>query len=100
MAHFPNLGRFVMKHKYIFSIAFFLLIIGVLDNNSLFFRYQLYERKQDMLEQIAAYDLQYKTDMQHMHELSHSTKAVEDVARVSLIMKKDNEDVYLIEEQK
>ena len=53
-----------------------------------------------MLEQIAAYDLQYKTDMQHMHELSHSTKAVEDVARVSLIMKKDNEDVYLIEEQK
>ncbi|EHG24289.1 FtsB family cell division protein [Alloprevotella rava] len=100
MAPLANIGRFVLKHKYLFTIAFFLLVVGLLDNNSLFYRYQLHQRNQEMIEQIANYDKQYEADSERMRELSQSPKAVEDVARVSLVMKKDNEDVYLIEEQK
>ena len=95
MAPLASIGRFVLKHKYLFTILFFLLVIGLLDNNSLFYRYQLHQRNQEMLEQIANYDKQYEADSKRQ-----SPKAVEDVARVSLVMKKDNEDVYLIEEKK
>ena len=71
----------------------------VFDQNNLIFRmknsvklHQLEKDRQYYLEQI-------EKDSIQMHELRSSNKNLEKFARENYFMKKDNEDIFLIEEE-
>ena len=51
-------------------------------------------------EEIAQYDEKYAQDSRTLRELQEDQEAVENVARVRLFMKTDNEDVYVIDDEK
>ena len=87
--NFSAFGRSLTRHKYLWTILAFLILIGFVDPNSLWYRYRLYEHNETLREDIRRYEQQYAAD----------PAAVEKVARVHLFMKTDNEDVYVIEKE-
>ena len=85
------------RHKYLWTTLVFLLIIGVLDENSLIYRYQLHARNEAPRAEIRKYEAQYMRDQRDLQEMQNSPDAVERVARMDLLMKTPDEDVYVIE---
>lgn len=96
---FSAFGRSLTRHKYLWTILSFLILIGFVDPNSLWYRYRLYERNETLREDIRRYEQQYAADARTLYELHTDPAAVEKVARVHLFMKTDDEDVYVIEKE-
>ena len=97
--NFSAFGLYLTRHKYLWTILAFLILIGFVDPNSLWYRYRLYERNETLREDIRRYEQQYAADARTLYELHTDPAAVEKVARVHLFMKTDNEDVYVIEKE-
>lgn len=93
-----SLGRSVWRHKYFWTILLFIVLVGFIDSNSMLQRYRLTENNAALREEIHQYEELYNADSRTFRELQVSEEAVENVARVELFMKTDNEDVYVIEE--
>ncbi len=89
--------QLVCQHKYIWTILVFVLIAGFIDENSLLRFSQLHSHNQSLRSEIAIYEHEYQSSMDELQRLGRSPKAYEEVARVRLFMKSDNEDVYVIE---
>ena len=69
----------------------------MLDENSLISRYQLHTRNEATRAEIRKYEEQYLRDQRDLQEMQNSPDAVERVARMDLLMKTPDEDVYVIE---
>ena len=94
---FNAVASHLYSHKYLWTTLVFLLIIGVLDENSLISRYQLHARNEATRAEIRKYEEQYQRDQRDLQEMQNSPDAVERVARMDLLMKTPDEDVYVIE---
>ncbi|MBQ0164870.1 MAG: septum formation initiator family protein [Bacteroidaceae bacterium] len=92
-----GLWHLIRRHKYIWTILLFVLIAGFLDENSLWRFFQLRRHNDDLKEEIALYEQEYKEVSNELLRLKQSPRAYEELARVRLYMKSDDEDVYVIE---
>lgn len=95
---FFNVTRNLWRHKYLWTIVLFIVIVGFLDENSFWQRYQIHAENERLREEIKNYQDKYARDTKELEELDKSPEAVEKVARLRLYMKADKEDVYIIEE--
>jgi len=73
----------------------FLLIIGLLDENSLWSRYERRVEIKNLKREIAKYQEQYETEKQQLQLLENSCEMVEKLAREKYRMKRPNEDVFV-----
>ena len=85
MGKLANIWAFIGRHKYWVTIGAFLLIIGVLDENSLIRRIAHKREIHQLNTEIERYRKQYEE---------------EKVAREKYLMKKENEDIFIFEEDK
>ena len=76
-----TIWSFICRRKYLITVVAFAVIIGFLDENSLF-RRLAYEREISQLK------------------LNSNPDAIEQVAREKYLMKKPNEDIYVFEDNK
>ncbi len=91
--------HFICRHKYLVTIAVFLLIIGVLDeNNNLMKRYAHWREIRELKEEIEVYRRQYEKDSRLLKEITSNPEELEKVAREKYLMKKSNEDIYVFKE--
>ena len=88
---------YIRKHKYMITIGAFLLIIGVLDENSLIQRVSHRAEIHQLNSEIKRYRDQYQRDSKLLKEISSNPEALEKVAREKYFMKKENEDIYIFE---
>ncbi len=98
MSRLKKIFGFFAAHKYVTTLAVFLCLIGFLDTNSLYVRYQLYMEERDLQSQIDAYNDQFNRDTKLYKELQSDPNAVVRVARERYYMKKPNEDIYVFED--
>lgn len=91
--------RRLAAHKYITTLVVFVLIIGYFDSNSLYDRWKLYNEEKALRKQINEYRNQYNRDTKLYHELQCDPNAAVRIAREHYYMKKDNEDVYIFENE-
>lgn len=99
--HVEQLKRvwgYIRRHKYLITVGTFLLIIGVLDENSLIQRFSHHTEIRALKSEIQRYKKQYDRDSRLLKEISTNPEALEKVAREKYFMKKDNEDIYVFEE--
>lgn len=94
-----NMGRYIWRHKYFWTIALFVVIVGFVDSNSMLHRYELHSANEALRTEIASYEGKYKAATSEMESLAHSQEAVETVAREHLMMKTADEDIYEIVEE-
>ena len=82
------------------TVVAFAVIIGFLDENSLFRRLG-YEREISQLkEEIEKYRADCEENTKRLNELNSNPDAIEQVAREKYLMKKPNEDIYVFEDNK
>ena len=98
MNRLVELWEFVRCHKYLITVVIFLLIIGVLDENSLIRRVQYWHEINTLRSEIQMYREQYEKDSRTLKELTTHPDELEKVAREKYLMKKPNEDIYIFEE--
>ena len=95
-----TIWSFICRRKYLITVVAFAVIIGFLDENSLF-RRLAYEREISQLkEEIAKYRADYEENTKRLNELNSNPDAIEQVAREKYLMKKPNEDIYVFEDNK
>ena len=90
--------KFIRRNKYMITIGTFLLIIGILDENSLIQRVSHRAEIHQLKTEIERYSKQYEQDSKLLKEISSNPEALEKVAREKYFMKKENEDIYVFED--
>lgn len=91
-------GRYwqLLKNKYILACLALALWVGVFDENNLVERFQM-KKELNKLEADKAYYLELiEKDAARLEELRTNNENLEKFAREQYLMKKDNEDVFII----
>ncbi|MCR4993782.1 MAG: septum formation initiator family protein [Bacteroidales bacterium] len=95
MGRLLTFWNYVRRYKYVAAIAIFLLIIGVLDENSLYTRFQRRIEISNLKREINKYQLQYEAETSQLQALKNNPSAVERIARERYFMKRPDEDVFV-----
>jgi cell division protein FtsB len=86
------------RHKYFLTILIIALIVGVVDEDSILNRHPRRVRIDMLRQEIANYKHQYDEADRKIRDLENNPKAVEKIARERYHMKRENEDVFVFEE--
>lgn len=95
--HINNLLQIVSQHKFIWTLLIFGVVAGFLDENSMLRYWKLRMRNNELRDEITMYESEYRKATSELQRLGRSQRAYVEVARVRLLMKADDEDVYVIE---
>ncbi|MDO4929749.1 MAG: septum formation initiator family protein [Bacteroidales bacterium] len=93
---FRHILAMVWKHKYFWTIAIFVVVVGFLDENSFWNKYKLREENDQTAEEIKKYEDKYHHDELKLKQLKSDPQALIRVAREDHQMKSPDEDVYYI----
>ncbi len=85
----------ITRNKYLFTIALFLIWITFLDRDSLIDRYDGIKQLNKIEQEKKKYQEQIDRDSENLQKL-HNPEFLEKYAREEYLMKKDNEDLYII----
>lgn len=100
MGRLRTFWNFISRHKYAVVIVLFVALIGFIDENSLWERYQHKKQLAELREEIDRYTEMYERDSYKLQELNTNVDVLTEIARERYFMKMDDEDVFVIEEDK
>ena len=72
------------------------LIVGFLDENSLWNHLKNRQRIEELTEEKARYNAAFERDKAQIRELDRNPKAMEKIARERYFMKADDEDIFVL----
>ena len=84
------------KNKYIITLILFVFWIIFIDDYNLIKQYQLNKNVKNLNTKKEYYISETKKDSTELHLLKNSKKEQEKFAREKFLMKKENEDVFII----
>ncbi len=84
-------------NKYTITIAIFGIWLAFLDNNSLIERIQLCSKIQTLKKEKAYFQKKIEEDSRKIQELLSNKKNLEKFAREVYLMKRANEDIFVID---
>lgn len=87
------------KYKYLIAFIIFLLIVFFIDDNNLLKRFSLLKERADLQKEILQYDIKIKDNNKKFNALETDKDNLERFAREEYLMKKDGEDLYIIEDK-
>ena len=85
-----------LSNKYVWVLLFFCTWMIFLDNYSYFDHRILYQQIEDLEDNAAYYKEEIKKDQENIKQLKNPEQ-IEKYAREKYYMKKDSEDIYIIE---
>ena len=88
-----------LNNRYVYTIIVFLAIFLFIDQFNLFEQIRLRKTLKNNKEQIEFYEKEISDSKEFLDKLQNDTATMEQVARESYMMKRENEVVYLIETQ-
>ncbi len=92
--------KFIAKHKYSLTLAFFLLWLFVLGTPTVSFSFKKDREIKELRKQIHAYETETEQNKAMLLKLKTEKGTVERIARERYFMQKDGEVVYRIEDEK
>ncbi|MCC6385537.1 MAG: septum formation initiator family protein [Bacteroidia bacterium] len=88
-----------LKNKYVITLILFLVWISFFDQNSLITQYRYRKQLNELEEKKAYYLTEIEKNKQDLDALMGDKKKLEKFAREKYLMKKENEDIFLIIEK-
>jgi cell division protein DivIC len=88
------------RYKYIIVIVLGIVIVGFVDDNSFLQRYRHQNEISELKSEIKKYDDIYRSDTAKLRELDRNPYAIEKIARERYFMKADDEDIFVLEDDK
>ena len=87
------------RNFYFLTAFFFLLWMVALDSNNLFMRYQLTSKLRSLENEKVYYEEKIKEVEKDRNELFGDNESLEKFAREKYLMKKETEDIFIVEEK-
>ena len=97
MSKLSALWDFIGRHKYLITLLVFGVIIVFLDENSLIQRAKQRQEIEALNSEINKFREQSWQDSIMLEELKTNPEALEKIAREKYLMKKPNEDIFIVE---
>ena len=88
-----------LRNKYILTILFFIFWIIFLDDYNLIKQNQLQKEVEELENQKNYYTTQIKKDSTELYNLKNTAEQQEKFAREKFLMKKDNEEVFILRDK-
>ena len=85
-----------LKYAVVFVVG--VLIVGFLDENSVWSHMKNRQRIDELTKEKARYNADYQRDQAKIRELDRNPKAMEKIARERYFMKTDDEDIFVLRE--
>jgi len=82
--------------KYTVVCVLGVLIVGFLDENSIWNHFKNQQRISELEDEIGKYNAAYERDQAQIRELNRNPKAMEKIARERYFMKADDEDIFVL----
>lgn len=82
--------------KYAIVIIFAVVIVGFVDENSVYNHFKNLNKISDLQEEIDKYRAIYNRDQAQLYRLDNDPKAIEKIARERYFMKRADEDVFVL----
>lgn len=89
----------LFKNKYFLATLFFLLWLILFDQNNWLDRARMIRKKRQMEESIKYYREKIREDRKRLHELQTDRENLEKFAREQYYMKRENEDIFILEDE-
>lgn len=86
-----------ITNKYLITALVFVAIVLFIDRNNVFMQYGRRAELRSLEQKRDFYLGEIKKTEQQLYELQHSSEALEKYARENLLMKRENEDLFLVE---
>ena len=99
MSNFRNVLQRIWQYRFGLLLLFFFIVAGFIGEYSFYQYWSLKRQNMELAERIDQYQKEFQSDTRELHQLETSIEAVEKVARVNLLMKSENEDVYVVVEE-
>lgn len=87
---------YLSHYKYFIVIVMGLLIVGVIDDNSIYQHVKYQIQINNLRSEIEKYTTRYQEDYKQLREMRKGTKAYERIARERYFMKADDEDIFVL----
>ncbi|MAW21557.1 MAG: septum formation initiator [Flavobacteriales bacterium] len=88
-----------LKNKYILTLMFFTFWIIFIDDYNLIKQHQLQKNVNELENQKEYYTSEISKDSTELYHLQNTKQEQEKFAREKFLMKKDNEDVFIIRDK-
>lgn len=95
LSHIPSW----LKNKYLISFTAFAVILLFFDKNDLFTQLSRHQELKKLQQSKQYYNSQIAIERKELEELKNDPAALEKYAREKYLMKRDNEDLFLIPEK-
>jgi len=89
----------ILKNKYFISIVVFLVFVSFFDNDSFIERYKSIRKLNELKKQKEFYLHEIETGKKRLVELQTDKDNLEKFAREEYLMKRPNEDIFVIIEE-
>ncbi len=86
----------VVKHRFIITFGVFVLWMLFFDQNNMMEQYKLRSQLNDLVDEKEYYEKEMHKAQQEYDELFTNQESLEKFAREKYLMKKDNEDIFVI----
>ena len=96
MGKINTIWNYICRHKYFITIIIGTMLVGFVDENSVYKHVCLRMRLSELQDEIDAYQQQYERDSIKLRALTHDPKGVERIAREHYLMKRPNEDIFIM----
>ena len=90
----------LFKNKYFLVTVAFVVWMVFFDKNDLFSQYQYHQQVSKLKQERDFYKMQTAKVSKDLDELTSDPERLEKFAREKYLMRKDNEDVFVIEKEK
>ena len=100
MKRFLRIAYKILKNKYILSLIIFFVWLLIFDRNNLIDRVKFVYKLNEMERQKEYYETRIEQDSRKLNELKTNRVNLEKFAREQYLMKKPNEEIFVIVEDK
>ena len=103
MKKLKNVWSFICRIKalkYVLVTVFAVVLIGFVDENSVWHHYQNNRRIDELNEEIGQYSALHQRNMEQIRELDRDPKTILKIARERYFMKADDEDIFVLSDDK
>jgi cell division protein FtsB len=87
------------RNKYILSLTVFAILMLFIDRNDIFNQLQRKKQLNELLESKKYYQQQIEQTKKNLADLQNNAAALEKYAREKYLLKRDNEDVFVIDNE-
>ena len=94
LTHLPSW----LKNKYFISFAAFCVVVLFLDKNDVFTQWDRTRELRDLRQSKRFYIARIEAERKQLQAIETNPAAVEKIAREKYLMKRDNEELFIIQE--